>query len=84
MENIDPEILSQNPTKLNEQQLQMLRLFKEPMPDEDYKLIKKQILFLKAKTIDVELKQWEDENNISAGDYERWSNEHFRTPYNQK
>ena len=84
MENIDPEILSQHPTRLNEQQLQMLRLFKEPMSDEDYKLIKKQILFLKAKTIDAELEQWEKDNNISAEDYEHWSKEHFRTLYNQK
>lgn len=84
MESIDPEILSQNPTRLNEQQLQMLRLFKEPMSDEDYKLIKKEILFLKAKKIDIALEAWEKENNISAHDYERWSNEHFRTPYNQK
>ncbi|MFT4152428.1 hypothetical protein [Parafilimonas sp.] len=84
MENLDPEILSQNPTRLNEQQLQMLRLFKEPMADEDYKLIKKEILFLKAKKIDVALEQWEKENNISAEDYERWGKEHFRMPYNQK
>jgi hypothetical protein len=84
MENIDPEILSQNPTRLNEQQLQMLRLFKEPMPEEDYKLIKKEILFLKAKKIDTALEQWEKENNISSEDYERWSKEHFRTPYNPK
>ena len=84
MENIDPEILSQNPTRLNEQQLQMLRLFKDPMAEEDYKLIKKEILFLKAKKIDTALEQWERENNISAEDYERWSNEHFRISYNQK
>lgn len=84
MENIDSDILSQDPTRLNEQQLQMLRLFKQPMSEEDYKLIKREILFLKAKTIDAELEQWEKENNISADDYERWSKEHFRTPYSHK
>ncbi len=84
MENLDPEILSQNPTRLNEQQLQMLGLFKEPMPEEDYKLLKQEIFFLKAKKIDTSLEQWEKENNISAEDYERWSKEHFRMPYNQK
>jgi hypothetical protein len=84
MENLDSDILSQNPTRLNEQQLQMLRLFKEPMPYEDYQLIKREILYLKAKAIDAALEQWEEENNISAEDYERWSNEHFRTPYNPK
>lgn len=82
MEKIDPEILSQNPTRLNEQQLQMLRLFKEPMSEEDYKLIKKEILFLKAKRIDSALEQWEKENNILAEDYERWSKEHFRISHN--
>ena len=50
MENLDSEILSQNPTRLNDQQLQMLRL-KEPMTEEDYKLLKKEILFLKAKKL---------------------------------
>jgi len=84
MENIDSDILSQDPTRLNEQQLQMLRLFKQPMSEEDYKLIKREILFLKAKAIDTELEQWEKENNISAADYERWSKEHFRTPYNHR
>ena len=66
MENIDPEMLSQNPTRLNEQQLQMLRLFKEPLDEEDYNLIKREILFLKAKKIDLALEQWERENNILA------------------
>lgn len=84
MENIDSEILSQNPTKLNEQQLQMLRLFRQPMPEKEYKIIKRHILFLKSKFIDIELEKWEKENNITAADYERWSNEHFRTVYNQK
>lgn len=84
MENIDSDILSQDPTRLNEQQLQMLRLFKQPMSEEDYKLIKREILFLKAKAIDADLEQWEKENNISADDYECWSKEHFRTPYNHK
>ena len=84
MEIIDPEIAAQSPTRLNEQQQQMLRLFKQPMPEEDYKLLKRQILFLKAKMIDAELEIWEKENHITAEDYERWSKEHFRIPYNQK
>ena len=84
MEAMDPEILAQQPTVLNEQQQQMLRLLKNPLPEEDYKLIKKEILFLKAKRIDASLEQWEKENNITADDYDRWSKEHFRTPYNPK
>ena len=80
----DPEILDYQPTFLNEQQQQMLKLFKNPLPEEDYKQIKKEILFLKAKLIDTELEQWEKENNITADDYERWSKEHFRTPYKHK
>jgi hypothetical protein len=84
MEAMDPEILAQQPTMLNEQQQQMLRLFKTPLPEEDYKRLKKEILFLKAKMIDAELVQWEKENNVTAEDYERWSKEHFRTPYNPR
>jgi hypothetical protein len=84
MEAIDHEISAQQSTILNEQQQQLLRLFKTPLPEEDYKLIKREILFLKAKMIDTALEQWENENNITADDYEKWSKEHFRTPYNPK
>lgn len=38
---IDPQILSQNPTRLNEQQIEMLNLFKKPVPEEAYKGYKK-------------------------------------------
>jgi len=84
MEAIDHELSHQRSTMLNEQQQQMLRLFKTPLPEEDYKLIKREILFLKAKMIDTALEQWENENNVTADDYEKWSKEHFRTPYNPK
>lgn len=81
MEAMNAALLEQQATMLNEQQQQMLKLFKNPLPEEDYKIIKREILFLKAKMIDAELEKWEKENNITADDYERWSNEHFRTPY---
>jgi len=50
------------------------------MPADDYKQVKQKIILLKAKVIDTALEKWENENNITADDYERLSKEHFRVP----
>jgi hypothetical protein len=42
---------------------------------------KSEELLMKAQNLDVQIERWEKENNITAEDYERWSKEHFRTPY---
>lgn len=81
METIDPEILAQNPTRLNEQQLQMLQIFKNPLPKEEYEEIKRHILKIKAKSLDNAIEEWEGVTNIAAETYEQWGKEHMRTPY---
>jgi hypothetical protein len=70
-----------NYPQLNEQQLDMLRLLKKPLPDEYYKQIKKHIVQLLNKQLDEMIDDWEEKNNITESDYEKLSQEHFRTPY---
>ncbi len=64
---------------LNEQQLQMLKLFQKPMADEDYQ-IRRFIAGILAKNIDEEMAQLEEDNNWSAETYEQWGKEHLRAP----
>ena len=67
--------------RLNEQQLDMLRLFKEPMPDEDFLQIKRLVVQLLAKKLDEEMERLEKEKGWTQETYEQWGKEHFRTPY---
>jgi hypothetical protein len=73
--------ISQEFTTLNEQQLDMLRLFKSPMPDADFKKIKLLVVQLLSKKLDNVMDKWEIENNITEDTYEKWSNEHRRSSY---
>ncbi len=65
-------------TRLNEQQLDMLRLFKSPMPDADFKEIRRLVVQLLSKKLDDVMEKWETANNITKDTYEKWSNEHRR------
>ncbi len=56
---------------LNEQQVMMLRLFKNPMPDADFIQIRRLAVKLLSKQLDETMEAWEQENNITAADYER-------------
>jgi hypothetical protein len=47
--------LSQEITRLNQQQQDMLRLFKSPMPEQDYNEIKRFVVKTLAKNIDDEM-----------------------------
>ena len=73
--------LSQESTKLNQQQQDMLRLFKIPMPEEDYNEIKKFVVKTLAKNIDDEMERLEKEKGWTQETYEQWGKEHMRTPY---
>ena len=65
--------------RLNEQQLDMLRLFKEPMPEEDFLQIKRLAVQLLAKKLDEEIERWEKEKGITEEYYENLSRQHFRS-----
>ncbi len=70
-----------NNPQLNEQQLDMLRLLKKPLPEEYFMQIRRLAVQLLGKQLDDTVEKWEKENSITAADYERLSKEHNRTPY---
>ncbi len=66
-------------TPLNEQQLMMLRLLKNPLPDTEFQKIRRFVVKLLADQLDEEMGRWEKENNITEADYIRLSQGHFRS-----
>ncbi|MEO6329658.1 MAG: hypothetical protein ABIO55_12030 [Ginsengibacter sp.] len=73
--------LMQNPTRLNLQQLEMLRLFEHPMPEKVYDEIKRFVVKMFAENVDVEMARLEKEKGWTPETYEQWGKEHLRTPY---
>lgn len=66
--------------QLNEQQLDMLRLFKNPMRQEDYDEIRKLAVKLLAQNIDAEMYDLEQKRGWTRDTFNQWGNEHLRTP----
>jgi len=66
---------------LNEQQLQMLSLFKTPTPQADYEEVRRTIVKVLARSIDAEMEKLEKEKGWTAETYSQWGKEHNRTPY---
>jgi len=64
---------------LNEQQLLMLRLFKNPMPEGSFTQIRQLAVELLAKQLDETMEEWENENDISENHYDQIINQHFRS-----
>lgn len=64
---------------LNEQQLMMLRLFKKPLSDEDFQLVRRLAVKLLAKKLDIVTDTWEEQNEITAETYDKLSKGHFRS-----
>lgn len=69
---------------LNDQQLMMLRLFKQPLPEKDYEQVRRLIVKLLAGKIDEEMLRLEDEKGWTKETYEKWGKEHLRTAYKNK
>jgi hypothetical protein len=65
---------------LNEQQLMMLRLLKNPMPEGDFIQIRRLAVKLLSKQLDETIEQWEARNNVTEESYEQLSKKHFRSP----
>lgn len=68
-----------NLDRLNEQQLLMLRLLKNPMPEASFRELKQLVVALLTKEIDGNIEAWEQENNITLEYYETLSKQHFRS-----
>ena len=69
-----------NNNQLNQQQQDMLRLFRNPMPEEDYIQMRRLAIQLLAKQLDNKLEEWEKENGITAQDYDQLAQQHLRKP----
>ncbi|WP_324759058.1 hypothetical protein [Sphingobacterium thalpophilum] len=67
------------PNSLNEQQIMMLRLLKNPLPKEDFEQMRRLAVKLLAHRADELTSAWEEENNIDEEYYERLSKGHFRS-----
>ncbi len=68
-------------TMLNDQQLDMIRLFKNPMSEDDFLQMRRLAVQLLAKKLDLITETWENENNIIEANYDILSKQHLRTPY---
>jgi hypothetical protein len=66
-------------SSLNEQQVMMLRLLKDPMPAADFNQIRRLAVKLLSKQLDTAVERWEDEQSLTAEDHEEMSKGHFRT-----
>ncbi len=64
---------------LNEQQVLMLRLLKNPLPEKDFLQMRKLAVKLLSKKLDETVEAWEQKENIKAEDYEKLSKGHFRS-----
>ena len=64
---------------LNEQQMIMLRLLKNPLPEADFIQMRRLAVQLLSKRLDEVVEVWELENNVTAETYEALSKQHFRT-----
>lgn len=65
---------------LNDQQVLMLRLFKKPLPEEDFIQMRRLAVKLLAKHLDESIEKWELDNDVSEETYEKLSKGHFRSP----
>ncbi len=71
--------LIQKQPGLNEQQLEMLRLFKNPMIKQDFDEIKRVIVQVLARNVDSEMDRLEKEKGWTEDTYDQWGKEHLRT-----
>jgi hypothetical protein len=66
-------------SSLNEQQVMMLRLLKNPMPAADFDQMRRLAVKLLSKQLDETVEEWEFKNNITEETYVAMSKNHFRT-----
>jgi len=64
---------------LNEQQLTMLRLLKEPLSENDFSEIRKLAVKILAKKMDENIEEWENKKGADERFYDDLSKKHFRS-----
>ena len=67
------------PDTLNEQQVIMLRLLKDPLSDADFQQMRRLAVKLLAKKLDEVTEDWEKKHHVTEDDYNKLSKGHFRS-----
>jgi hypothetical protein len=67
------------PGSLNEQQVIMLRLLKNPLPDDDFRQMRNLAVKLLSSKLDLVIDEWENRNEVSEDIYDKLSKGHFRS-----
>ena len=57
----------------------MLRLLKNPLPEQDFLEMRRLAVKLLSKQLDEAIEDWEEKEGIKASDYEDLKNGHFRS-----
>lgn len=68
-----------NPDYLNDQQLLMLRLLKNPLPEAAFSQIRQLAVKLLAKQMDETVEEWEAHNSVTEKHFEDLNKKHFRS-----
>jgi hypothetical protein len=66
---------------LNEQQVLMLRLLRNPLPEKDFIQMRKLAVKLLSKKLDQVIEDWELKEDIKEETYEKLGKGHFRTKH---
>jgi hypothetical protein len=69
------------PTKLSNLQLELLKIFSRNLPDEELLEIRSLLSHYFAQKVDKEFEKLEKERGWTAETYDQWAKEHMRTPY---
>lgn len=64
---------------LNEQQLMMLCLLKNPLPEADFRKMRNLAVKLLAGKLDLLIEDWEAKNRVTEDTYDEISKSHFRS-----
>lgn len=67
------------PGSLNEQQVIMLRLLKNPLPEADFRQMRNLAVKLLSSKLDLVIDEWENRNEVSEDTYDKLSKGHFRS-----
>jgi propanediol dehydratase large subunit len=78
MHTSEPEVYAESATRLNKQQVDMIQLLRNPLPEDDFLELRKKAVELLAKRLDMVMEDWENENEVSSQYYNDISNDHFR------
>jgi hypothetical protein len=78
MNTSEPDIYSESHGRLNKQQVDMIQLLRNPLPEEDFIELRRKAVELLAKRLDLVMETWENDNEITAQYYNDVANDHFR------